>query len=113
MNHKTRIALEGSIEKWEKIVMGTGKDEGCSNCPLCEEFWNYQCKDCPVRQATGQIYCRGTPYAKWADMQEEYVLPDGDWIAETPEQRMIAMNMLSFLRELHPDYQKHMETGHA
>jgi hypothetical protein len=31
-------ALDGSIEKWRKIVAGTGTDEGPDNCPLCQRY---------------------------------------------------------------------------
>ena len=38
MNRKTLTALKGSIKKWEKIVAGTGSDNGYQNCPLCALF---------------------------------------------------------------------------
>jgi len=37
---KALEALKGSIKKWERIVEGTGVDEGADNCPLCELFWH-------------------------------------------------------------------------
>jgi len=36
MDIETLKALKGSIKKWERIVEGTGVDEGADNCPLCE-----------------------------------------------------------------------------
>ena len=68
MDKKTLKALKGSIEKWEKIVAGTGKDEGPNNCPLCKLFnkiegeEKYACNGCPVKEETGQKYCWNTPY---------------------------------------------------
>ena len=39
MDKATREALLGSIEKWERIVAGTGEDRGTLNCPLCTKFY--------------------------------------------------------------------------
>ncbi len=62
MNKKTLKALKGSIKKWEKIVGGTGEDEGHKNCPLCK----CGCCRCPVAIKTGSTDCDGTPYREWA-----------------------------------------------
>ncbi len=48
MNNETLVALRGSIEKWEKIVGGSGVDGGIENCPLCKEFYIN-----PFNQCTG------------------------------------------------------------
>jgi hypothetical protein len=71
MDEITLEALKGSIEKWEKIVAGTGIDQGSKNCPLCKVFLepdppgeNY-CDGCPVKEKTGLKLCYGTPYEKW------------------------------------------------
>jgi len=68
MDHKTREALEGSIEKWRKIVDGMGTDLGHANCPLCQMFLgeDESCTICPVKLKTGEELCRGTPYSKYA-----------------------------------------------
>lgn len=39
-------ALLGSIEKWNRILAGTGLDEGARNCELCLQ--NDHCKRCVV-----------------------------------------------------------------
>ena len=67
-------ALKASLVKWEKIVEGTGRDQGVYNCPLCANYYrdhsrdvfkDEHCKGCPVRNTSGQLCCRGTPYVKW------------------------------------------------
>ena len=67
MNARTLKALRGSIKKWEKIVAGTGVDQGTYNCSLCALFYSdYHCAGCPVAKATGLHLCEGTPYIEWA-----------------------------------------------
>ena len=34
MDKETREALLGSIEKWKRIVAGTGEDYGCDQLPF-------------------------------------------------------------------------------
>ena len=63
---KALTALKGSIKKWEKIVKGTGVDDGINNCPLCKIFWEVGCKDCPVSEKADKFTCcEKTPYTKW------------------------------------------------
>lgn len=67
------VAIKGSIEKWERIVDGTGKDRYCYNCPLCKI--HEDCEGCPVPVLTldnngGNLPedyegCDDTPYEKW------------------------------------------------
>jgi len=59
--------LRGSVRKWSKIVNGTGTDEGPDNCPLCKLYFDKNCKGCPVRIATGEILCDGSPYELLGD----------------------------------------------
>ncbi len=59
-------ALKGSIKKWEKIVNGTGWDEGTTNCPLCRLYHikyvrTIGCTGCPIKTVTGEKYCNNTP----------------------------------------------------
>ena len=69
MDKSTREALLGSIEKWERIVAGTGEDRGTLNCPLCKKFYfedrSRPCVRCPVAKKVGNILCRGTPYENY------------------------------------------------
>ena len=70
MDRKTLRALRGSIKKWEGVVAGTTEDKGSDNCPLCQLFnkeWWQRCYGCPVRDATGQSFCFGTPYEVYRD----------------------------------------------
>lgn len=60
MQERTRVALEGSIAKWDAIAAGTGIDQGSANCPLCQA--HPHCKGCPVAKAAGAGDCYGTPY---------------------------------------------------
>lgn len=46
MDKETLKALEGSIEKWEKIIDKKGEDRGSSNCPLCLLFVGYEEEEC-------------------------------------------------------------------
>ena len=59
MNKETKIAVEGSIKKWQNIVDGTGVDEQAKNCPLC------------LMLADG-TNCQGTPYIDWGDHQLQH-----------------------------------------
>ena len=73
MNDAAKIALEGSIIKWEGIVAGTRKDHGADDCPLCLLYMrsttpsNLECVGCPVRAHTGNRHCRQTPYMEYTD----------------------------------------------
>lgn len=106
MDSKTLKALKGSIAKWEAIVAGTGVDKGPSNCPLCLAFWDnsmgeVSCLGCPVRDATGEDGCVGTPYEKWEDLTE-----CKDQKADTPELKKAARAELRFLKSLLPRKRK-------
>ena len=96
MTPKAKKALQGSINKWIKIVRGTGTDEGHENCPLCliykspkEGVRDLHCKGCPIFQKTGLRWCGGTPY-------DEY------YGGESDEQLAIAVKELRFLQSLMP-----------
>jgi len=69
VDEDTRMALEGSIDKWQKIVDGTGEDLGVDNCPLCQMFKTQEedsCEGCPVMEMTGEPNCRLSPYVSWS-----------------------------------------------
>ena len=97
-------ALEKSIEKWQAIVDGIGKDEGSRNCALCQKYSNtvyieedgeeYEvCADqegnlCPISERTKQDACKDTPYADFN-------------LAKTPETRaQAARQMLAYLEDI-------------
>lgn len=73
MNAKTLKALNESIRHWERMRKnphGEDRPHG-EDCALCDLFFHKACSACPVRIATGQLYCYGTPYyqasAAWRD----------------------------------------------
>ena len=93
MKKKTLKALKGSIKKWEKIVAGTGTDEGLDNCPLCKVFYaDFTCQDCPVYKKTGQILCAGSPYTEYAKWE----------MVDDAKAMKYAKEELKFLRSLLP-----------
>ena len=68
-------ALRGSIRKWEKIVDGTGTDEGHLNCPCCKIWFivggrEYNCVGCPIRTFTGVKECDETPYRQYVLLKD-------------------------------------------
>lgn len=79
-------ALDGSVEKWNRIVQafeaveGTDQDpeykeDGPDDCPLCARYhpvkigsFNWECaKACPIKKDTGLDFCQDTPYEAWVD----------------------------------------------
>ncbi len=80
MPEKTLVALKGSVRKWEKIVEGTGSDEGWTNCPLCAKFINEDCNGCPVKDA-GFDGCTDSPYDEYvADETMENAVNERDFL---------------------------------
>ena len=109
MNRKTLVALKGSISKWEKIVAGTGVDDGYRNCPLCALFIPDPsepypaCKGCPVAARAGKGACHTTPYDLWAD---QFIYEDRPWHVKTKSQKAAARKELAFLKSLLPKARK-------
>jgi len=65
MNRKTIKALKGSIAKWKRVVkVPDTQFDSPHDCPLCGLFNNdlLMCDGCPVRGATGLLYCGGSPF---------------------------------------------------
>jgi exonuclease VII small subunit len=52
--------LELSIRKWENIAYGDDEYLGPNNCALCH-ITKQRCERCPIGEATGEEFCRGTP----------------------------------------------------
>lgn len=109
MDSRTLTALMGSIEKWEKIVAGTGVDNAMENCPLCREFLSLgSCTGCPVDSKTNRPLCKGTPYVAFADFMERLPvyrtpinhLPSQD---DRTEATRLAQAELDFLKSLLPE----------
>jgi len=111
MNPETLVALQKSIEHWERLATGTSKEEegvGRSHCDLCKLFyppippleWEnaWDCAGCPVRQATGFRFCANTPYnnANAASRLSGKL---------SPEFQLAAAKELAFLKSLLPEQQ--------
>ena len=65
MDDITLNALNESIAHWQRYADGLGEGEGepvTTNCSLCGLFYMNDCVGCPVRNSTGRINCRLTPY---------------------------------------------------
>ncbi len=95
---QTAKALEGSIEKWRKIVVREGQDYSGSNCPLCALFPDWGCPGCPVMKASGKSECRGTPFANWRKHQNKKHACGG--VNECPTCTRLARKELKFLESL-------------
>ena len=105
MDAMTLTALRQSIEKWERnAVAETPKDFtiGPATCPLCEQFWLWGCRGCPVMDRTGQPGCIGTQYDEaagawsgWFDYPRSTARRDAAHAAASAE--------VAFLRSLLPE----------
>ena len=99
MTPKALKALKGSINKWVKIVRGTGIDDGTINCPLCAIYHNdfndkvkdLRCRGCPVAARVKDYGCRLTPY-------DDFVSASSN----TDEELVAAVKELRFLQSLLP-----------
>ena len=72
-------ALEGSIDKWQKIVdyfrhkqvvnweLVNALELGSQNCPLCQLFPFADCGRCPVALKTNKSACGKTPYVDFVN----------------------------------------------
>jgi hypothetical protein len=99
MTPETLAALEGSIDKWERVAAGEIADQGCCNCPLCRVFLfaGNTCFGCPVMERTGEGGCRRTPYTQFDHLDED----DSGW-ARTAGQIEAAQAEVAFLKSLLP-----------
>lgn len=68
MSKRNVELLQQSIEHWKRMRddPDCGERPGPWDCPLCNEYRGFmsECKDCPVRLATGWFCCQKTPYRK-------------------------------------------------
>jgi len=90
-------ALDGSIKKWEKIVGGTGVDEGAINCPCCQKYFANYCNFCPIAIYVDNTECYETPY-------EAYVSVFNDVFNE--KSKRLAQAELGFLREVKAHFER-------
>ena len=102
MNKITLGAVNGSIEKWEKVADGTGVDQSERNCPLCQLFpW---CEGCPVHKKTKKPQCFNTPWKKWDDHQynKHHMTQYIDRKVMCPKCKELAQAEVDFLKSLLP-----------
>jgi hypothetical protein len=106
MDAKTLTALKGSIEKWEKIVAGTGLDKLGDNCPLCKlvgrEKSDCSSFPCPVYKETKEMDCQGSPYWKWREHYSGNHMDEDECRVFCPTCRKLAQAELDFLKGLLP-----------
>lgn len=98
MNAQTLNALNESIRHWQRYVDGFGKEEGeplVHNCSLCGLFYQSECSGCPIREKTGFINCRRTPYEDAWDAYNKHGPTSPEFIEQ-------AKLMLEFLKSLLP-----------
>ena len=101
-------ALELSIQHWERVVADpTGEPIGPDECALCRAFRPFDgkaiCTKCPVRLATGQSGCTGTPYQDFEDALAAYTNDEAMDDGTVPDLRLLtslAQAELDFLISL-------------
>lgn len=97
-----------SIKAWRKSVahwrrMATGKAKltetpGGKSCSLCSVFFDmhsYTCGKCPVKQATGNNNCVGSPWGRANDAYWSYGI-------DSQQFRAADRKELAFLESLRP-----------
>ena len=72
---EVKAAMEKSIRKWERVVE-EGIDGSTTNgCGLCDLFnigkYSLECEGCPVREHSGEAFCRATPFFDYADADDD------------------------------------------
>ncbi len=96
MNEETILALEGSIDKWEKmetylrykrkltynqiLYLTTILEQGSRNCPLCQ-INRVSCKNCPIAARDFFRFggCSDTPYIDYNQATKQlYLLHDNN-----------------------------------
>lgn len=105
MDAETLTALKQSIEKWERNAVAETPGDFTTrprDCALCWLFCKRGCGGCPVMDATGKVYCHGTPYdeaalacAEWRNATSNTTLRDAAQAAARAE--------VEFLRSLLPE----------
>lgn len=106
MDNRTLEALNGAIEKWERIARGVGEDRSTENCPLCNLFYQDGCRAGPVYESNPSFYkCRGTPYRDWANHMQSLSQSSKrhwPWLATNDVEKRMAQDEVDFLKSLLP-----------
>lgn len=110
MNQQTLDAIDASITHWEEVANTTHPSKvfiGGNDCPLCVLFFqwdkpdDYACQGCPIKEATEQPNCYGSPYYEVAKALIKWRSdPTNPQLAEAF--RAAAQEELEFLKSLKP-----------
>lgn len=105
MRRRTLKALRQSIGKWRRNAEARTPREyttGYGDCPLCTLFIGDGCEGCPVREATGESYCRGTPYGSASSLWTKWAIKPDSERRRVHAQRA-ARDEVKFLESLLPE----------
>lgn len=106
MDDKTLAALKASIAKWDRNAEADTPDAylvDAEDCPLCDLFWRNECGGCPVKAATGQVCCDGSPYIKALAARRRWIFGAGPAFAAHKAVRAEAAFLRSLLPKDTPD----------
>ena len=115
MKKATLVALKKSIKKWEKVVDGSGEDDGSENCALCKRFDAETCvlygEQCPIRKKTRRKGCAGTPFITWQNHQDYDHEESFPYAIQLGCKKcvVLAKKELNFLKSLLPFKRKRIE----
>lgn len=100
----SKEALEASIAKWRVNAVSHPADvkTGVDFCPLCDLYYQHNCRGCPVRERTGALFCQQTPYS-WAALLCTYDDKDLYTPAKVAEFHEAAWEEVAFLESLRSD----------
>lgn len=106
-------ALKSSIAHWERLASGKrihNEGVGVDDCALCKMFNRHinlngpdldtRCFGCPVREHTGQQFCRGTPFILAEEISDK--IDEFDEPLDTAMFKEAAQKELEFLKSLLP-----------
>ena len=112
MDKRTYDALQASIVKWERNTRVRNPYNAAlwvHDCPLCQIYWKRDfgksCKGCPVKSATLQKGCMGTPYNSAVDANDRWETPSLYGLTKRAAKRdwlEASRKMALFLRALVP-----------
>lgn len=98
ISKRAKKALRKSVAKWQHAAKtgDTSRCGGAADCPLCNLYhpslndgnMREGCSpSCPIKLATGQDWCKGSPYEPWEDAfteeeKEEIATAFARWLAK-------------------------------
>ena len=104
INYEALNLLGQSLyHKWYKIRDGKGADKGMEDCPLCKRYHVYFaiCDGCPIKSATDQDSCCGSPYEEWVKHHElDHGFSKGGLVIKCETCRILVNEFIDFLEDL-------------